>query len=416
MERTACFDCERMLGLILDAGKALIECGGETHRVDDTLNRLAVYYGFTDLNIWVIPTNIQATVTGPDGTVCTQVRRILSSGVDFAQLCRLNAFSRWACAEQPDEADFAARLREILAQRPQKPWLMTLGAALGGWGFGLFFGCDLVDSLIALAASVMISFLMRRLSVREHNPLILNFLISFAVECLIIGAMKLGAANHMGYITVGVVMLLVSGLGTTNGLRDLIHLDTLSGLINLAASFTGAIGIALGIAFPLMMFSAGANNEVTGLNSEVLVQIAASGAACVGFCLWFHVTDRKIVLCALGGAMTWAIYSLTARYVPGVFGPTMIASVACGVYGQILARVMRTPATIFTTVCSLPLIPGGSLYYAMYGLVTKDISLAASKGEALGLTCFGIVLGYMVVEVLNRAIGSSFRCVRRQAK
>ena len=262
----------------------------------------------------------------------------------------------------------------------------------------------------------MISFLMRRLSVREHNPLILNFLISFAVECLIIGAMRLGAADHMGYITVGVVMLLVSGLGTTNGLRDLIHLDTLSGLINLAASFTGAIGIALGIAFPLMMFSAGANNEVTGLNSEVLVQIAASGAACVGFCLWFHVTDRKIVLCALGGAMTWAIYSLTARYVPGVFGPTMIASVACGVYGQILARVMRTPATVFTTVCSLPLIPGGSLYYAMYGLVTKDISLAASKGEALGLTCFGIVLGYMVVEVLNRAIGPSFRRVRRQAK
>ena len=390
MERTACFDCERMLGLILDAGKALIECGGETHRVDDTLNRLAVCYGFTDLNIWVIPTNIQATVTGPDGTVCTQVRRILSSGVDFAQLCRLNAFSRWACAEQPDEADFAARLREILAQRPQKPWLMTLGAALGG----------------VLRAALKTGI----------DPLILNFLISFAVECLIIGAMKLGAANHMGYITVGVVMLLVSGLGTTNGLRDLIHLDTLSGLINLAASFTGAIGIALGIAFPLMMFSAGANNEVTGLNSEVLVQIAASGAACVGFCLWFHVTDRKIVLCALGGAMTWAIYSLTARYVPGVFGPTMIASVACGVYGQILARVMRTPATIFTTICSLPLIPGGSLYYAMYGLVTKDISLAASKGEALGLTCFGIVLGYMVVEVLNRAIGPSFRRVRRQAK
>lgn len=415
MERTASFDCERMLGLILDAGRALIECGGETHRVDDTLNRLAVCYGFTDLNIWVIPTNIQATATGPDGRVCTQVRGILSSGVDFAQLCRLNAFSRWACAEKPDEADFAARLREILACPPQKPWLMTLGAALGGWGFGLFFGCDLLDSLIALLASVMVSFLMRWLSVRERNPLILNFLISFAVECLIIGAMKLGAADHMGYITVGVVMLLVSGLGTTNGLRDLVHLDTLSGLINLAASFTGAIGIALGIAFPLMMFSAGASNEVTVLNSRIWVQIAAAGAACVGFCFWFHVIDRKILLCAVGGAMTWSVYLLSARFVPGVFGPTMIASVACGLYGQILARVMRTPATVFTTICSLPLIPGGSLYYAMYGIVTKDLQLASSKGEALGLTCFGIVLGYMVVEVLNRAVGPSVRRVRKKS-
>ena len=416
MERTASFDCDRMLGLILDAGKALIECGGETHRVDDTLNRLAVCYGFTDLNIWVIPTNIQATVTGPDGKVYTQVRRILSSGVDFEQLCGLNAFSRWACAEQPDEADFESRLCKLLAKPSHKPWLMTLGAALGGWGFGLFFGCDLLDSLIALLASVMVSFLMRWLSVRERNPLILNFLISFAVECLIIGAMKLGAADHMGYITVGVVMLLISGLGTTNGLRDLIHLDTLSGLINLAGSFTGAIGIALGIAFPLMMFRAGASNEVTSLNSEIWVQIAASGVACVGFCLWFHVVDRKIILCAFGGAMTWAIYLLTAQHIPGVFGPTMVASVACGLYAQILARAMRTPATVFATICSMPLIPGGSLYYSMYGIVTKDLTLAASKGEALGLTCFGIVLGYMVVEVLNRAVGPSLLRIRKKTK
>ena len=28
---------ERMLGLILDVGKLLVESGGETHRVEDTL-------------------------------------------------------------------------------------------------------------------------------------------------------------------------------------------------------------------------------------------------------------------------------------------------------------------------------------------------------------------------------------------
>ncbi len=67
-----------------------------------------------------------------------------------------------------------------------------------------------------------------------------------------------------------------------------------------------------------------------------------------------------------------------------------------------MARVNKTPATIFTTICLLPLIPGSSLYYAVYGVVTRNSELSYGKGIELGMVCFGIVLGFMIVEVANR--------------
>lgn len=395
---------ERMLGLILDVGKLLVESGGETHRVEDTLYRLAACYGFSRCNIWVIPSNIQATVTAPDGTVLTQIRGISNPGMEFDRLCRLNALSRWACSEKPDETAFSERLSQIENSSAPSIWLQMVGCALGGWGFGLLFGCNLLDSLVALVASVGVCLMIHKLSPRERNPLVLNFIISFLMESFIILSAYIGISNHMGYITIGVVMLLISGLGATNGLRDLVHLDTLSGLINLTASFTGAIGIALGIALPLMIAKSLGSHEITTLSSIPLIQLASCAVACAGFSLWFHVKGWKILFCAIGGVLTWGVYLLASHYLTDVFAITMIAAITCGLYGQIMARVMKTPATIFSTVCLLPLIPGGSLYYMMYGIVTKNAAFAKTKGLELALTCFGIVLGYMVVEVVNRYV------------
>ena len=396
-------DYKTMLGLILDTGTELIRCGGETHRVEDTLYRLAHSYGFTDCNFWVVPSNIQATLTTPDGVVETQIRHVDPAGIDFNSLDRLNALSRWACRLQPEPKVFRARLDEIRNTPPQRLWVRYLACGLGGWGFSLFFGCDLTDSLVALLASLLVVFLEGILSKQEGNPLILNFVVSFLTELFILLLLALGLGSHLGFITAGVIMLLISGLGTTNGLRDLVHLDTLSGVMNITASFTGAIGITLGVALPLLIFRGGAS-EVPTLNQNLYLQFFGAVVACVGFSLWFRVTGRKMFFCALGAFLTWGVYRLADWQGAGTFTATLIAAIFCGLYGQLMARVNKTPATIFTTICILPMIPGASLYHAMHGIVFRNAALAHAKGTELGLTCFGIVLGYMVVEVVNRYI------------
>lgn len=396
-------DWEKLQGLFLDVGVSMIRSGGETHRVVDTLYRLASSYGFTEVNFWVVPSNIQSTLTDPEGNRITQIRNIRGSGIDFYRLCKLNALSRWACAERPDLEALQERFGEIQKTPPLRTWIYYLAVAMGGWGFGLFFGCTLMDSLVALIAALIIAFLSRLLSTREGNPLILNFFVSFFTEVFIIHATHFGFGEHVGCITIGVVMLMISGLGATNGLRDLIHLDTLSGIMNITAAFTGAIGITLGIAVPLFIFRDWVGEEVAAAPG-FWNQMLFGTVACVGFAIWFRVRGLNILFCAIGIFLTTGVYLLLFRLIPDVFLATLIAAAFCGLYSQVMARINKTPATVFSTICILTLIPGSSLYYTMNGFVMRDPALSHAKGMELLLTCFAIVLGYMIVEVINRYI------------
>ena len=394
----------RTLSLILDIGSAMIQSGAETHRVEDSLYRLCASYGFGACNIWVVPSNIQATVNTPAGACLTQIRHIRGAGVNFDRLDRLNDLCRRACAETPDAEALGGMLAGALDSAPQKPWVSYLAGVLAGAGFGVFFNCDGLDALVAVCASLLITFLVRQLGKRENNPLILNFLVSCAVELFIVVSVRLGFGHHMGYITVGVVMLLISALGATNGLRDLVHLDTLSGVMNITASLTGAMGIALGIALPLLLLRGWARNEIMVLNPSVPMELLACTVGCVGFALWFNVKGAKVACCGLGALLTWAVYLAVLGPTESAFAATLAGAVACGFFAQAMARVHKAPATIFMTVSVFPLIPGAALYYMMYGFVTRDMSLGLGKGAELLLACFGIVLGFMAVEVASRYI------------
>ena len=51
-----------------------------------------------------------------------------------------------------------------------------------------------------------------------------------------------------------------------------------------------------------------------------------------------------------------------------------------------------------------PLVPGAALYYMMNGIVFAETDLAFEKCISLFSTCFAIVLGIMIVEVIVRCI------------
>ena len=400
---------EKTLEAILDIGKAMIESGAETHRVEDSMYRLCGAYGFEKCNVWVMPSNIQATVRTPDGEFITQMRHIRSSSMDFAALERLNALSRSACVELPDHGALAARLSELLAIPQRSPVYIYLAGLLSGLGFGLFFNCGPLDLITAALSSLLVCLGVRLLSRIESNPLIFNFILSFLCELFILLCIHLGLGTHPDSITVTVIMLLISAMGTANGLRDLVHLDTLSGMVNITVSFTGAIGIALGIALPLYLFPGVGESSIARVNPNSLVSLFGATVGCTGFAYWFRVSGKHVLSCTLGTAITWLAYLLVWRLGYGVFAASLFAAAVCCAYAQIAARLHRAPATIFTAVCVFCLIPGSSLYYMMRGLVIRNAQLALEKGAELMMICFAIVLGSMVVEVLVKLVDSARR-------
>ena len=397
-------DSETILALILDIGVAMMRSGAETHRVEDSLYRLCDSYGFRACNIWAIPSNIQASVETEDGRHLTQIRHIRQVSFHYELLDRLNNLCREACATVPDAGTLKKRFRLVSKVAPEPMWRHYLGGILGAVGFGFFFNCDLLDALTAFLVAIIITFLCLALSKREENPLIVNFIISFFAELFIICAVHFGLGHHQSYITIGAVMLLISGAGATNGIRDIIHLDTLSGTINVTSSMTGAIGIALGIAVPIRLLAGWSSSDAYMVNPNLLVQLISCTAAAKGFAMWFHVRRGHVVLCSLGAFISWAAYLLAAAFMGTGFSSAVCCAVVCGFYAQIVARIKKTPVTIFSSICIFPLIPGSSLYYMMAALVTQENRLALEHGITLFATCFAIVLGNMAVEVVSRHI------------
>ena len=387
-------DYNKIVQGILDIGEAMLQSGAENFRLEDSFYRMCRSYGFKRSDVFVIPSNIQVTVETPEGEIITQIRHIESSEPNFDQLDYLNNLCRYVCQHTPDEKEMREKYLEVINREPQKRITRYAAGIMGGTGFAVFFGCNVWDAIVALIVSVMIVAVGDWLAKRESNLMVYNAILSFISEVIIIVALKMGVADHPDRIMIGIVMLLISGLGTTNGIRDLLQRDFISGFINIMNSFLGAAGIAFGIGLAIMLFHEGYSDHFI-LNHSVPIQLISCTVACTGFAFWFKI---------IGAFFTWAIYVVVFALKPSNFLATMIAAVFVAFYAFIMSRVNKAPSTIFLTASVFPLIPGPNLYYVMYGCVSQDPQLAFDETIVLMATCLAIAFGFIIVDVASRSI------------
>ncbi|MDO4492907.1 MAG: threonine/serine exporter family protein [Clostridia bacterium] len=397
-------DYEKIFGLILDLGSALVNSGAEVHRAEDTMYRLLEAYGFENPNVWLVPTNIQATVILPgSGKLRTQIRHVRAASINFNRFDKLNDLSRHLCANPVDAPEFRRLLNEALDHECNPVWLQYIGAMLGGPFYALFFGCEPTDLICAALTSALILFIDRH-TVKTLGPLLRNFITTFFAGLFILACARFGWVVHPGSVTTGVIILVVSALGVTNALRDFVCLDSLSGVINITAAVTGALGIGLGICAAIQLLGDGTNLALMS-RSTVPEQLIASTVSSIGFALLFHIKSiKKLVCCALGGLAVWAVYLFASAHLTHEFISAICAAMFCAVYAQIMARFNRAPATVFMTIGMFPLIPGSALYRTMYGIVRNDTALAATSMTTTILVCFAIALGFLASDSLGRSL------------
>ena len=396
-------DYNKIVQGILDIGEAMLQSGAENFRLEDSFYRMCRSYGFKRSDVFVIPSNIQVTVETPEGEIITQIRHIESTGADYDKLNYLNAMSRYVCSHNPDEKELVRRFKKVMARPDQSELITGLAQITGGTAFAVFFGCDLQDAVVALIVCLMIVLVGRWLSRREGNPMIYNLILAFLSEVVIVTAVRSGLGHHPDRIMIGIVMLLISGLSTTNGIRDLLQKDFISGSINIMNSMLGASGIAFGTAIPMILFG-GVEAEGFILTPNLIVQLISCTAACVGFALWFKIRGMQVVYCGIGAFFTWLIYALVYEARPSNFLATTIAATFVAFYAFIMSRINKAPSTIFLTASVFPLIPGPNLYYVMYACVSGNMHMLLEQTITLFATCVAIAFGFNFVDIASRTI------------
>jgi uncharacterized membrane protein YjjB (DUF3815 family) len=134
---------------------------------------------------------------------------------------------------------------------------------------------------------------------------------------------------------------------------------------------------------------------------EYIIQLVAGAVGVCGFSLVLRMKKRRIPYTVLGGLISSALYFVLIYYTDSIFISSMVAAAAATIYAEIMARLLKAPATVFLLPAIVLLVPGGLLYYTMSSIVARDQLTAAYYGSNTIYTALGIAVGVLGVSVLE---------------
>lgn len=143
--------------------------------------------------------------------------------------------------------------------------------------------------------------------------------------------------------------------------------------------------------------------------SQDVLSIIASFFGSFGFAIIYNIRGRRVLIPAIGGAVFWAVYLVFLHFVNNEYLGFFVVAILITIYSEIWARILKTPATTVLMPTVIPLIPGGSLYYAMDAAPPARHAAVYRKGAGGDRTCdraCGGDHGRDVVEEADRGAGA----------
>ena len=133
-----------------------------------------------------------------------------------------------------------------------------------------------------------------------------------------------------------------------------------------------------------------------------IIQILMGYLGSLGFNILFNIRGRKLLLASFGGLISWAVFLALEPLLPGEAIRYFLAAAAVTVYGEVFARIEKTPTTTFLVPSVIPLIPGSSLYYTMNFALNKQWSDFSQRGFYTLQLALALAVGIIAVTTLVR--------------
>jgi len=243
-------DLDKLLDFSADVGKCLLESGGETSRVEDTLTRIIRHFYGGRSEILVVLTGFFVNIGSR-----TEIVRVQRRTINLDRVSKINMMSREIVSGKLDFDEAVKRLEEIKSQKPYPVWIKTLAAALSCSFFTLLQSGGFADSVNSFITGAVVNVVLWLIKKRDVADFVVTFSGGVMVALLSMMQYRLGLGDNVNAMIAGSIMPLVPGLGTTNALRDIIAGDYLSGGARLFDAVVVAVALATGAG--IMMYMSG---------------------------------------------------------------------------------------------------------------------------------------------------------------
>lgn len=135
------------------AGRIIMENGGETYRVEETVTRMGRAFGLKNVESFAVPSGVFVSCEKEDGTHETAVLRVHRRGTNLRRVDAVNQISRRAEAGEITPEEALRALEKIEHSLSFRPWQLCVAAAVSSGGFAVMFGGGVADFFVGVATA-----------------------------------------------------------------------------------------------------------------------------------------------------------------------------------------------------------------------------------------------------------------------
>lgn len=402
----------KLLDMAVLAGEIMIRSGAETHRVEDTLQRILGTSNFAHAESFVFTTGLIVTLSDPASETLSITQRISGTSQNLGRVAEVNSVSRNFCDGKITLDEAIAKLRVIKNKRQYSDLLTVLGILLASSGFAIVFGGSFLDALGALFCGLLLSGVLLVLGPKIGKTFITSVL---GAAVITVGATAFsyfagewtGLAFHSQYMIVGSMMPLVPGLALTNAIRDTLQGDYISAGSRMIEALMIAASVALGVGAGLSLSGAAGLSSALNFTFDLSVHdafaflkaVIFSSIAILGFALYFEIPKRYLIPVGVIALVSWAVFLVSDSLGLSTAWASFFAALVSDFLAYFCARTLKAPVILFLLGGILPLVPGVGIYRAVYNMIYGMESASQVLVETLLITG-AIALAIFVMDTL----------------
>jgi len=237
---------EQILEIAMTAGKILLCSGAETYRVEDTMLRMCAARGLHTVSAFCTPSVLIVSAEGAEGNTC--VYRVINRNTDLSLVSEISdisfKFSHWPY----DYKETMAILKSKADKPLRAPYVDVICAGIGAAAFTLMLGGDTSEASAAFVASLLAMWVVKIFSPFKPSAF-WSTAIAGAVLCGVTLLFKqMVPGTSMELVIAGAIMPYVPGMPFTNGLRDYMAGDLISGNSRVSEAILLVMALVVGIA------------------------------------------------------------------------------------------------------------------------------------------------------------------------
>lgn len=247
-------EIEYVLEFAMTLGSHMLAAGANLERANDTMNRVCVSYGLTDVSIFSLNSIIQISARSEEDDYTMKQISVPSMDIHLEKLSRLNQLSRRVCTEKPSPLILQDLLTETekIEEYPRRVIIVGRLAAMGA--MCVLFGGGLSDIIASDLIIFVLYWIIEAFSYSSMNSIISNMLCMFFAGTAAHFLVWAGIGTHFSVICITCSMMLVPGIPLVNAARNLLCNNEMNGILEALKAFTQTIAIVLGLGVSIFVF------------------------------------------------------------------------------------------------------------------------------------------------------------------